>query len=118
GAVDVLIATNNGPPLLLRNNIGRQNHWLGLRLIGTRSNIDAIGAKVTWQSGDLTRHRTKVGGGSYMSSHDPRMVLGLGARTHIDWLEIEWPHPGGTERLTDLPIDRYIIITEGKPGWK
>ncbi len=118
GAVDVLIATNNGAPLLLRNTVGRQNHWLGLRLIGTRSNIEAIGAKVTWQSGDLKRHRTKVGGGSYMSSHDPRMVLGLGSRAHIDWLEVQWPHPGGAaERFTNLPIDRYITITEGKPGW-
>ncbi len=87
--------------------------------MGTQSNIDAIGAKVTWQSGDLKRHRTKVGGGSYMSSHDPRMVLGLGSRAHIDWLEVQWPHPGGgTERFTELPIDRYISITEGKPGWK
>jgi hypothetical protein len=119
GAVDVLIATNDGAPVLLRNTIGRQNHWLGVRLIGTRSNIDAVGARVTWQSGGLKRHRTKVGGGSYMSSHDPRLVLGLGPRTHIDWLEVQWPQPGGaTERFTGLPIDRYITITEGKPGWK
>ena len=119
GAVDVLIATNDGAPVLLRNTIGRQNHWLGVRLIGARSNTDAIGARVTWQSGDLKRHRTKIGGGSYMSSHDPRMVLGLGPRTHMDWLEVQWPQPGGaTERFTGLPIDRYITITEGKPGWK
>jgi hypothetical protein len=119
GAVDVLVSTNNGVPLLLRNNAGRQNHWLGLRLIGTRSNIDAVGAKVTWQSGDFRRHRSKVGGGSYLSSHDPRMVLGLGLRTTIDWLEVAWPQPGGTvQRFTNLPIDRYIVLEEGKPGWK
>ena len=119
GAVDVLIATNNGAPVLLRNTVGRGKHWLGVRLVGTCSNIDAVGARVAWQSGDLKRHRTKVGGGSYMSTHDPRLVLGLGSRTHIDWLEVQWPQPGGAlQRFTDLPIDRYITITEGKAGWK
>ena len=119
GAVDVLVTTNDGPPLLLRNNACRESHWLGVRLIGTRSNIDAIGAKVTWKSGDLLHHRSKVGGGSYLSSHDPRMVLGLGGRTQIDWLEVEWPQPGGSrQRLTGLPIDRYLTITEGQLGWK
>jgi hypothetical protein len=119
GSVDVLITQNNAAPVLLRNNLGRQNHWLGVRLIGTKSNIDAIGAKVTYQSGELKRHQFKVGGGSYLSSHDPRMVLGLGKRTKIDWLEIQWSQPTGkTERLTDLPVDRYITIIEGQGKWK
>ena len=119
GSVDVLVSTNNGAPLLLKNNAARGNHWLGLRLIGTKSNIDAVGAKVTWKSGDLLRHRTKVGGGSYLSAHDPRLVLGLGNRKAIDWIEVQWPHPGGTtQRFTGLPIDRYITITEGHAGWK
>jgi hypothetical protein len=119
GAVDVLITVNDGSPLLLRNNAARQNHWLGLRLIGTKSNIDAIGARVTYQAGDLLRHKTKSGGGSYLSSHDPRMVLGLGSRKTIDWLEVRWPLPGGeTQRFTSLPIDRYITLTEGQKDWK
>ena len=119
GAVDVLVSTNDGAPLLLRNLAGRENHWLGLRLIGTKSNIDAVGAKVTWQSGSLKRHRSKVGGGSYLSSHDPRMVLGLGTNKTVDWIEVKWPSPGGaTQRFTNLPIDRYITITEGHPNWK
>lgn len=119
GSVDVLVTENNGAPLLLKNLAGGQNHWLGVRLIGTKSNIDAIGAKVRWQSGDLKRHRTKVGGGSYLSSHDPRMVLGLGPRRTIDWLEVEWPQPGGTtQRFKNLPVDRYITIVEGQPNWK
>jgi len=65
----------------------------------------------------LKRSRMKVGGGSFLSSHDPRMVLGIGKRTKIDWLEIKWPLPGGVERITDLPIDRYITIVEGKGAW-
>jgi hypothetical protein len=119
GSVDVLVTQNNNAPVLLRNNNGRQNHWLGIRLVGTRANIDAIGAKITYQSGDLKRHQFKVGGGSYLSSHDPRMVLGLGKRTKIDWLEIQWPQPSGkTEQFTGLPIDRYITVVEGQGKWK
>src|SRR5207249_251499 len=74
GAVDVLVAINDGPPLLLKNVAVLENHWLGARLIGKKSNPDAIGATITWQSGDLKRSKLKVGGGSYLSSHDPRDV--------------------------------------------
>jgi hypothetical protein len=119
GAVDVLVAQNDGAPVLLRNLAGRQNHWLGVRLIGHKANIDAVGAKLSYQSGDLLRHQWKVGGGSYLSSHDPRIVLGLGQRTKIDWLEVKWPNPSGkTERFTDLAIDRYSTIEEGQGHWK
>jgi hypothetical protein len=115
GAVDVLVSINDGAPLLLRNTAAKGNHWLGIRLIGKRANPDAIGARLSWKSGDLQRSRTKVGGGSYLSSHDPRVVLGIGERTKIDWLEVKWPEPGGkTERFTALPIDRYITIVEGQ----
>jgi hypothetical protein len=119
GAVDVLIACNNEAPLLLRNNAGIQNHWLGLKLIGKKANIDAIGARITYQASDLKRSRMKVGGGSYLSSHDPRLVLGIGQRTKIDWLEITWPQPSGLkQRFTHLPIDRYITIHEGQEQWE
>ena len=119
GAVDVLISVNDGAPVLLRNNAAKGNHWLGLQLIGRKSNPDAIGARVTYQAGDFNRSRMKVGGGSFLSSHDPRMVLGLGEHAKVDWLEIHWPQPGGgVERFTDLAIDRYITIAEGTGKWK
>jgi enediyne biosynthesis protein E4 len=119
GAVDVLISVNNGAPLLLRNNAARENHWLAIHLIGKKCNADAIGAKVSYQAGDLKRSRTKVGGGSYLSSHDPRIVLGFGKREKVDWVEVKWPQPGGsTQRFVNLPIDRYITIVEGEDKWK
>jgi len=77
-----------------------------------------VGARVTYQAGDLKRGRMKVGAGSYLSSHDPRLVLGIGQRTKMDWLEVQWPRPGGTERFTNLPLDRYITIVEGTGKWK
>jgi enediyne biosynthesis protein E4 len=114
GAVDVLISTNNGPPLLLRNQAAKGNHWLGIKLVGKEANIDAIGVRVSWKTGTVTRTRFKPGGGSYLSSHDPRMVLGLGGHTKVDQLEIRWPSPSTrVERFTDLPVDRYICIVEG-----
>ena len=119
GGMDVLVAVNDGAPVLLRNAVGAQNHWLGINLIGTKSNPDAVGARVTYQAGDLKQQRMKVGGGSFLSAHDPRMVLGIGKRTKIDWVEIKWPQPSGKlERITDLPLDRYITIVEGSGKWK
>ena len=115
GAVDVLVSVNDGAPVLLRNNAARANHWLGLKLIGKTSNPDAIGSHVAYQAGDLQQSRMLVGGGSYLSSHDPRLVLGIGKRTKIDWLEVRWPRPGGkTEHFADLPVDRYVTIVEGE----
>ena len=119
GAVDVLVAVGDSCPILLRNNAGGQNHWLGVRLIGRKSNIDAIGAKITYRSGNFQRDCYKFGGGGYLAAHDPRLVLGLGQRTKMDWLEVRWPQPGGTtERFTNLPLDRYITIVEGEGKWK
>ena len=119
GAIDVLVAINDGAPLLMQNRAAKPNHWLGINLVGTKSNRDAIGARVSYQAGDVKRYRMKVGGGSFLSSHDPRVVLGLGQHTKVDWLEIKWPLPGGSvERFVDLPIDRYISIVEGQGKWK
>ena len=115
GGVDVLMILNDGAPLLLRNNVGKLNHWLGIQLKGKVANPDAVGANVTWQAGDLKRHVYKVAGGGYLSCHDPRLILGIGSRTKIDWVEVKWPPPSTrVDRFTRLPIDRYITIVEGK----
>jgi hypothetical protein len=115
GSIDALLTQNNGSPVLLRNNAGRANHWLGLKLVGTTANIDAVGSRVTYKAGNLERHVFKVGGGSYLSAHDPRIVLGLGSNTKLDWLEIKWPKPSDrVDKFTVVPIDRYLTIVEGK----
>jgi enediyne biosynthesis protein E4 len=114
GRVDVLVACNGDAPLLLRNNATPDNHWVGVRLQGVRCNRDAIGARITWSAGGVTRSRLKTGGGSYLSCHDPREVLGLGQATKLDWLEIKWPRPSRKiERFANVPIDRYLTIVEG-----
>jgi len=115
GALDVLVAINNGSPLLLKNQVGRLSHWLGVRLVAKGTNPDAVGALITWQAGDLKRSHFKTGAGSYLASHDPRVVLGIGRRTQIDWVEVKWPLPSGrVERFTNLPLDQYITLVEGQ----
>ena len=115
GLVDVLISNNGDAPILLKNDAGRGAHWVGLKLQGVNCNRDAIGARITWSHGDVKRSRLKTSGGSYLSSHDPREVLGLGSSTALNWLEIQWPQPSGkVERFTDVAIDRYHTIVEGK----
>jgi hypothetical protein len=115
GRIDVLIGCNGGAPVLLRNNAATANHWVGLKLQGINCNRDAIGAQIAWSAGGVRRARQKTGGGSYLSAHDPREVLGLGGAAALDWLEIKWPAPSAkTERFTNLPVDRYVTIVEGK----
>ncbi|HET7218457.1 MAG TPA: CRTAC1 family protein [Vicinamibacterales bacterium] len=114
GRIDVLIGNNGDAPVLLKNNAGAGNHWLGVKLQGTGCNRDAIGATITWSANGVTRSRLKTSGGSYLSSHDVREVLGVGAAAKIDWIEIKWPAPSGrVERITAPPIDRYVTVIEG-----
>ena len=114
GRVDVLVSNNGMAPVLLHNLSGRQNHWLGLNLSGTACNRDAVGALVTWSAGGVEHQRLKTSGGSYLSSHDPRLVLGLGASAKVDWVDVKWPGPSKrVERFSDLPVDRYVKLVEG-----
>ena len=83
------------------------------RSVATRSNPAAVGAIITWQAGAMKRSRLKTAGGSYLSSHDPREILGLGAAKKIDYVEIRWPS-GKIDKLTNLPTNAYIKVIEGE----
>ena len=108
-------ANNGEAPLLLRNRAAAGNHWLGLKLEGRECNRDAVGARVTWSAGGKKHTLLKNGAGSYLSSHDPRVVLGLGPADKVDSIEIQWPKPSArVEKLTDVAADRYITVVEGK----
>jgi len=115
GYLDVLVGVNGGSPILLWNNAEIKNNWLGLHLVGTTTNPSAIGAIIKWQAEGRVRSLLKSAGGSFMSSHDPRVVLGLGKSEKVDWLEIHWPAPSQrVDRFTSLPVNRYVTIVEGK----
>src|ERR1043166_1649313 len=112
GDLDVLVSNNGEAPLLLRNQGGNKNNWIGLTLVATKSNPAAVGAVITWQAGGVKRTRLRTSGGSYLSSHDPREILGLGTATKIDSIEIRWPS-GTTDKLTNVPLNKYIKVVEG-----
>ena len=115
GALDVLIGNNGGPPLLLKNTAAKGRNWVGLKLEGVRSNRDAIGARISWTAGGKKRYRLKNNGGSYLSSHDPREVLGAGNATRIDEVEIQWPAPSKqVDRLAGFPMNHYLHVVEGQ----
>ncbi len=81
--------------------------------------IEKIAKEVYPEVALLKQTRFKVGGGSYLSSHAPRVVLGLGKHERLDTLESNGPSPAGSsKRITDLPINRYITIVEGEDKWK
>ena len=113
GLIDILIATNGGAPVLLKNQSAPSNNWTGLKLQGVKCNRDAIGAKIRWSAGGIVRQRLKNNGGSYLSSHDPREVLGIGKAEKMDWIEITWPKPSGkVQRIENPPLNKYLTITE------
>ncbi len=112
GDLDVLIINNGDAPLLMKNEGGNRNNWIGLNLVATRSNPGAVGAMITWEAGGVKYRRLKTAGGSYLSSHDPREILGIGAATKIDSIEIKWPS-GRVDKLTNPPIRKYMKVVEG-----
>ncbi|MBI4904491.1 MAG: CRTAC1 family protein [Acidobacteria bacterium] len=115
GLPDALIGINNSAPVLLRNTSPARNHWIGVQLRGVKSNRDGIGARITWSAGGVKRSRLKTSGGSYLSAHDSREILGLANSTKLDWIEVRWPRPSSrVERFTPLRIDQYIVLQEGE----
>jgi hypothetical protein len=113
GDPDMLI-TNNGQAVdLLRNEGDRQNNALLLRLVGTRSNRDGIGARVRLTVGSATQVREVKAGSSYLGQNDTRLHFGLGNATSVDRLEIRWPS-GTTENVSGIAANQIVTLTEGQ----
>jgi hypothetical protein len=114
GDMDIFIVNSNQPAVLLRNAVGSQNNWIRVKLVGTRSNRDGVGAKVTITAGGDTQVAEVKSGSSYASGSDRRLLFGLGKRTKVDWIEIRWPS-GATQRLRDLSCNQTITVVEEAP---
>jgi enediyne biosynthesis protein E4 len=114
GRLEAVINNLSDRPMLLVNLAKNQNHWLGLHLIGTSSNRDAIGAHVTMKSAKRLWVDEVRDGSSYNSSSDLRLHFGLGQETHLTSIQIRWPN--GQMELFDPPasVDRILDLTEGK----
>jgi enediyne biosynthesis protein E4 len=110
GDLDCLVSNNGQPGELLRNEGGNRNNWLGIRLIGSKSNRDGIGAHVKVVAGAFSQSDQAKGGMSYLSAGDPRLFFGLGDQKKVS-VEIHWPS-GQTDTLTDVPGNRVLTVKE------
>src|SRR5258706_491208 len=113
GNVDIVVLNVREPPSLLLNTNKIANHRVLFRLVGTKSNRAAIGARVTIHAGGMMQFDEVRIGGSYLSQNDLRLHFGLGSATKIDALEVRWP-TGKTETFKDVAPDKIYAITEGQ----
>ncbi len=111
GDSDLLLMNVGEPPALLRNDGGNRNRWLGINLVGTTSNRDAVGAKVTVTANGRRRDKQKLGGGSYCSASDARLLFGLGTSGKAAEIKVTWPS-GQIGTLKDVRANQYLTIKE------
>ena len=111
GDTDIVLGVTDGAPVVLRND-GTKNHWLGLSLVGTKSHRSGTGARlVVTDAGGRKQTFDATNSGSYLSSSDPRILVGLGAATSVSSIEIRWPS-GQRQTLAKPEVDRYLTIKE------
>jgi hypothetical protein len=117
GDVDILVANNEGPVRLLRNEVGNRSHWLTVQLVGRPAAMDrdAIGSLVVLEAGGRVRRRLVQPAYSYCASNDPRVHFGLGAAATVDRLEITWPD-GRTQTLEQVAADRVLRLEAPAPA--
>jgi hypothetical protein len=111
GDPDVLVCANNGAPLLLNNSGTPRHHWLQVRLRGTRSNRDGIGARIRVTAAGCTQTGWVRSGSSYASAHDLRAFFGLGAATAAERIDVRWPS-GTIQTLTNVPANQVLTVQE------
>jgi enediyne biosynthesis protein E4 len=113
GRVDMVINNTGEPPSLLLNKTESRNHRVLFKLVGTKSNRSAIGARVTVKAGQLTQMSEGRAGGSYLSQNDPRLHFGLSSALSMDEVQIRWPS-GRLEQLHNIPADFIYTVVEGQ----
>ena len=111
GDTDIVIMNSNQRAVLLRNDNGNLKNWVGIKLVGTRSNRDGIGAKVRLVAGGVTQVREVKSSSSYASGSDTRLLFGLGEQKAVEKITIIW-QSGVTQALEDVPINQYVTIAE------
>jgi hypothetical protein len=113
GFLDVVVANNGDPPLLLQNGGGNGSHFINFKLIGTKSNRDAMGARIKILGGGISQIREIAGGGSYLSQSDLRTNFGLGKTNRLESVEVNWPS-GQRQLFRNVEADKFYLIEEGK----
>jgi hypothetical protein len=113
GDLDVVVTTNNGPAYLLRNDGGNRNHWLTLRLVGTRSNRSALGAVVRLESASGGQMQAVHSGSSYCSQSDLALTFGLGQDDMAKEIVVLWPS-GHVDKLYNVKANQFKVVTESR----
>jgi hypothetical protein len=114
GDIDIVVNHKDAAPALLRNDTKSSNHWIRFSLEGSKSNRDAIGAKLkVVLSAKRTIHRQRKGGYSMQGTNDPRVLVGVGPVTHVEQVEIRWPS-GAVSTLKNLDVDKDYKVVEPK----
>ena len=111
GDIDLLVTNCNQSVILLRNDGGNANNWLAIKLTGTKSNRDGIGARILLTLENETRLGEVQSAASYLSANDLRVYFGLGEKTRVDQIIIYWPS-GIKQTLNDIEANQLIQITE------
>jgi hypothetical protein len=111
GDVDVVIMNMGEPPSLLRNDLRSDNHWIKVKLEGTKSNRSAIGATVTVEAGGLKQTDAMVSQSSYISHNDVRLHFGLGKADRVDKFSVRWPN-GLIEQFPGAAAGRLALLVE------
>jgi hypothetical protein len=113
GDIDVLVLNMNDLPSLLRNDGGNKQNWIKLKLIGTKCNRTAIGARVRVVTGNHVQIDEVHSGSSVMSQGDLRLHFGLGKAQTVDLTEVKWPTTQKSERFTNIKVNQILTIREG-----
>jgi hypothetical protein len=113
GDLDVVVNNQNDPPTLLRNDGGNRKKWVQVKLQGTRSNRDGIGARVLVVAKGRTQVDEVRSGGSYLSQSDLCLHFGVSEAESVDEVTVQWPS-GQVDRVQDVLSNQRIIIQEGK----
>ena len=113
GDIDVVILNSRRGPTVLRNDSPRRGHWLQIRLKGTKTNRDGIGARVTVTAGDLKLIDEVHSGRGYQSHYGSRLHFGLADRDRVDRVEVRWIGGGGVEIFENVHVDRLVELVEG-----
>jgi hypothetical protein len=113
GDVDVLILNMNDLPSLLRNDGGNKQNWVKIKLLGSKCNRTAIGARVRVITGKHIQMDEVHSGSSVMSQSDLRLHFGLGKTQSVDVVEVKWPTTGKIERFTEVKANQILTIREG-----
>ena len=113
GDIDLIVTNNGGPAEVLRNGGGTGRHSIEIRIIGTRSNRDGLGARVTVIAGGRTQVREVKSGSSYLGQNELRLHVGLGEANRVDRIDVRWP-AGGNETIRDVAANQMVTITEGQ----